>query len=273
MKHSYAVAKRGFTLIELLVVVAIIAILASLLLPVLSRAKAGARATQCSSNLRQIALALQGYVSDFHAYPVYSEFKMGIHFAEDYVRWHTLLSDYMARGSSRPKAFDWFGNIYRCPANPAHDRFLVVGGLTAAGSYGYNERGTVLDLTSGLSWGLGGAWSASTSKPLREAAVRAPSEMIALGDGIFGSPYVANADLSGPQAGAGDRFSYGERYWTMPTLPSRVRTAAERLEADRHGGQYNVGFSDGHMEKLKAAPLFSKEPILRRRWNHDNEPH
>jgi prepilin-type N-terminal cleavage/methylation domain-containing protein/prepilin-type processing-associated H-X9-DG protein len=55
---------RGFTLVELLVVLAIIAILASLLLPALSKAKESARGTACLSNLHQIGLALQIYVSE-----------------------------------------------------------------------------------------------------------------------------------------------------------------------------------------------------------------
>src|SRR5258706_7641639 len=55
---------RGFTLIELLVVVAIVAILAALLLPGLSRAKGAARSASCKSNLRQLGLGLNLYLQD-----------------------------------------------------------------------------------------------------------------------------------------------------------------------------------------------------------------
>jgi prepilin-type N-terminal cleavage/methylation domain-containing protein/prepilin-type processing-associated H-X9-DG protein len=57
--------RTGFTLIELLVVIAIIAILAAILFPVFARARAKAQQTNCLNNVKQFALSVLMYASDY----------------------------------------------------------------------------------------------------------------------------------------------------------------------------------------------------------------
>jgi prepilin-type N-terminal cleavage/methylation domain-containing protein/prepilin-type processing-associated H-X9-DG protein len=61
--------RSGFTLIELLVVICIIAILAAILYPVFASARRKVKQTVCSSNLRQLGMAVLMYANDHDGYP------------------------------------------------------------------------------------------------------------------------------------------------------------------------------------------------------------
>jgi len=167
MHHEPNKRAGGFTLMELLVVIAVIAILAVVLLPGVSQAKASAQSTVCKSNLRQSGLALSLYLDEFKRFPIGYYPRPANNFDWYSGSWIDFLLPY-AGGST---------GIFQCPSPRLGDRWT---GL----SYAYNNFGTDLRniLPVPLS-ALGLAYLGDADTRVPESRVRVPSDMVAIGDG------------------------------------------------------------------------------------------
>ena len=279
--------RRGFALVELLVVMAVIAILASLLLPSLASAKRASHNAVCKSNLRQIGLGMALYADQAQRYPTYvyenfDEFAklnglwdrwFGV--AQHMPFWFEIIRPHLGPKAQWNNAMIWTNQLYKCPAYEGPTAFAApLDTFYNLGSYGFNAARDPADLNfrPGIRYADGPPVSG-----VRESAILAPSDMIALGDGTlhWDVGYPDNLLPTGWK-GKNGTFAYGlgiiSKADRRGGRHGEDRVKELRAIHRRHGGQQNIWFCDGHVEGIKYETLFAENETALRRWNINHEP-
>jgi prepilin-type N-terminal cleavage/methylation domain-containing protein/prepilin-type processing-associated H-X9-DG protein len=231
------VKKSGFTLIELLVVIAIIAILAGMMLPALSKAKAKARTTTCLNNLKQLGIAWALYADDHQDRLPPNSSGSGLELTSKTWLPGDAASHTVEQTVRKGLFYGYVSldDIYRCPTDT---ELLPIQGVKRLRPFHYGMSGY---LTAGLDSVAPALLKYSVSKT---TAINWPSRTLVLIDEHEKYNHGAFSLVAPP----------GDFYWNTP-IGDRHERGANLLFADNHAKYWKWKSPKGPQGQPPANPL------------------
>jgi prepilin-type N-terminal cleavage/methylation domain-containing protein/prepilin-type processing-associated H-X9-DG protein len=256
---------QGFTLIELLVVIAIIAILAAMLLPALASAKQKAHRIQCTSQMKQLGLAMTIFAGDHNDRLPPAGYATGNY--QYQIAWENYINKYIGGTASDAQLIlgvmdpNVVPKILKCPA----DRIEITAYAAAFGSrksYSMNWAGPGFRITPGTglptpSFGVG-IWYTLSDGSLpnwdapgfKSTVVQDNSGTLLLAE--LPSAYNIAGNVYPVCAGPGPGIPPGAPTdYYVQTTTSANATSFGMAAYGLHGKRFNYLFHDGHVQALK----------------------
>lgn len=251
----------GFTLIELLVVIAIIAILAAILFPVFAKVRDKAREASCSSNLKQLSLAILQYNQDYdETFPVGQH--DGLEWSNSPIgHWQQTVAPYIkANGvlgcpsdSTGGKVDGWRGVDCSYAANGVFGWPQAFGWQTAR----------IGVMSVGKLWGSG----LKNGDAATNGSISRPTETILIAESYDSERRKVGAAENESNFNRGIIFS-GQGWWGSGQIPDPKRVGnwpdgPDGAVSVHHGGDKmaNFAFVDGHVKSMRPSQTNPNPPV------------